>query len=237
MCTCVAASGVLRMSLQKVAIVSGGTKGLGKQLCLQLAAKGYQVLALYKSDAAAAEKSPGIEPLAIDVANLSHMQKLLEHPLLKEDSEKEILCIHNASSFFEPKPFHLFESSELNQLLQVNIQGGFHLAQALLPLMVRQRRGTFACVLSQVITQPAIPKGFSIYAAAKAGLRSLWQALEVEYGQRGIKFYSFAPGYLETSLTQQWATVLQDKMKAAAEHSTDPKVVAAEIIKQLDHAL
>lgn len=217
----------------KTAVVTGGTGGLGRALCLALARVGYVPVALYNKDedaaarllaALAQEDLPGRAlrlPLgaAGDAAQLAALGSLLEIA-----SAEDLLLVHNACAPFEPRPLHLIEPAEQAALLDTLVVGSLRCTQALLRPLLRCC-GLVAYVLSAAVSDHP-PRGMAAYVAAKYGLWGQGRALLSEYGARGLRVTFLSPGFMETGLTAGWPAPLRAALSAAQGGAQDPALVA-----------
>ncbi|MBI5772289.1 MAG: SDR family NAD(P)-dependent oxidoreductase [Verrucomicrobia bacterium] len=221
-------------------IVTGGTKGLGREISLAFARRGHHVLALYHRDEQSAAKLDAdfaAEKLAgrafrHDVADAGENAAVWTLPEIREASS--LVLIHNACAAFEPKPLHLLAWEDFDTGLQVALKGGWLRARALLRPMLAAKRGHLVTVLSTALHGPP-PKGFTAYAAAKAALRAFTQSLAVEYAPRGLKVFSVSPGFMETALTANWNAQLKSGIRAAAS-VTDPAHAAGRLLELVESA-
>jgi 3-oxoacyl-[acyl-carrier protein] reductase len=212
------------------AIVTGGTKGLGRAISLMLARAGFEVIALYSSDVLAADA------LCAELAAQGLRGGCVRHdistgpPALQEpEAWDAITIVNNAWPQFEPRPFHLVPWAEVERAFQVGVGGAYHLTRALLPKMVRTGRGTIVNVLSVAVHAP-IPRGFGGYALAKQALRGLTLSVAAEYGHRGVRAFSVSPPYMHTPLTAQWNETLR---RALAATQADVDGVARAIVARV----
>ncbi|QQS41674.1 MAG: SDR family oxidoreductase [Acidobacteriota bacterium] len=217
-----------RIRDKKVAVISGATGGLGSELCREFVRGGFEVVGLYlRNDAAAAELQRDLGAGAVllrqDITVEDDWRGL--EVLLKERSGSEFTVIANASAQFIPKPFHLLDPADFEELYRVNVVGAVRLLGKVLPRMIRGKRGRFVGVLSSAMEPPS--KGFAAYAAAKSALRSLTRSISLEYGERGIRSFSVSPGFMETPLTDRWS----DHLRASLDRkeSREPSEVARRI--------
>ena len=219
----------------KIAIISGATKGLGKGLSLEFARAGYEIIGLYRSD----EDSAKILETEFHANNLQGIfikQDIAEdgdwtefNKIIKKCSEKKITFIANACLPFVPKPFHLIEWEEISQQIEVNVKGTFSLVKRLLPLMVKRREGIVISVLTEALNPPT--KGFAAYIIAKSALETLTKITAIEYQTRGIRAFSVSPGFMETSLTSGWSEHFKALTKSNDENPHLPNEYAEKILQ------
>lgn len=177
---------------------------MGRALSLGFASAGYEVLAIYRADRAAADS------LAADLAERGLRGRCICHdlsagtPALHEsDDWDQITLVNCAWPAFEPRPFHLTPWADAERAVRVGVGGAYELIQSLLPKMIRAKGGTIVNVLTTAIHEP-LGKGFSGYVVAKQALRGLTMAVAAEYGDRGVRSFSVSPPYMATPLTAAW---------------------------------
>jgi 3-oxoacyl-[acyl-carrier protein] reductase len=227
----------------KLAIVTGGSKGLGRALVLELGARGHTFVALHRGDVAAAEETLALarargiagRTLALDIATVAPDD--LRLPELERCAS--LVLVHNACAPFVPRPLHLVDDGELDALIGSSLRGPFRLTRALLRPLMRVR-GTVVSISSTAVSSgvaavAAVPAaGFSAYAAVKAGLETMTRALVADYGARGLRAFTVAPGYMDSALTAAWPDEL--RRRAAAAGSVTPETVAAFVADRLADA-
>jgi 3-oxoacyl-[acyl-carrier protein] reductase len=203
---------------ERLAVVSGGTRGLGRAVTLELAGAGYDVVAVYHADDRAAEElrlaaaaRPGgvrVECLRCDLA-----REPLALPA--RGPFEGFVLVHAAAASFDVKPLHLVTADELAEQWAVAVRGLHACALPLLRLLPRTRRGTIVAISSTAAVEPGgPPRGFGAYASAKAAMQALVKSLAREYGDRGLRTLSVAPGFMATSLTDRWPAALREAVAA-----------------------
>ncbi|MBA2524846.1 MAG: SDR family oxidoreductase [Pyrinomonadaceae bacterium] len=223
--------------MSKSVIISGATKGLGKELSFAFGKSGYQVFGFFRSDEKVAAlmreefSSTGLkgEFIQHDVTDEGH-NEVWE----KINAEAESLTlINNACAPFEPRPLHLLKWDDFQMAFEVAVKGSVLCAQSVLRTMVRYRRGTIVSILTSALSDVP-PKGFSAYLVAKASLQALNKSLAAELSDRGIRVFSVSPSYLETSLTANWDPRLRAQILAQGIEPQDPAFVAAYILSLVE---
>jgi 3-oxoacyl-[acyl-carrier protein] reductase len=188
-----------------VAIVTGGAGGIGKAICLRLAKDGYHVVVNYhgRADRAAeiVETINAGDTRAIavqaDVATEAGAEKLAKAALQAFGGIS--VLVNNASPHINPKPFAATQWVDVQQQLDVQVKGAFHLMRACVPYMAAQRWGRIVNITSQVLDgPPAIT--WTGYAMAKGALAVFSNYMAAELGPQGITVNCVSPGMCETSL-------------------------------------
>ncbi len=212
-----------------LAVITGGTRGLGRALSLEFGKRGWRVTAIYRSRAEDANalraefEARGIpgQCLQVDVTGDGPLPDLLSEP------GGDLLLVNNACHAFEPKPAHLLSADDFDNQMAVAVKGSVRMFHALAPAMLRAGRGTVVQVLSRVVSDSP-PKGFAAYTAGKFAALGLARAWAAEYRERGLRFICVSPGFMDTPLTAAWSPHLRAAV-ARAGRLEDPADVAARI--------
>lgn len=217
----------------KTVVITGATGGLGKALSLRFAGAGCRVIGLYRADSESAEALK-TEFHDNDLQGVFIRQDITDEGEWTEFDRfaagigtESVTLIANACPPFVPKPLHLTDWQEFSDQINVGVKGAFLTFRRLLPAMVRARTGTVISVLSSAIAMP--PKGFSAYLTAKMALDGLMRAAAAEYAERGIRFFSVSPGFMKTSLTENWNEHLKNLIYAKDEAVNQPSEIAEAI--------
>ena len=189
----------------KIAIVAGGSRGLGRNTALHLAEKGVDVLFTYRSRAAEAEsvtreiagKGARATALPLDVGDArgfadfaARVQTELHRHWQRETFD---FLVNNAGTGVHAA-FAETSEAQFDELMRIHLKGTFFLTQALLPLIADGGR---IVNLSSGLARFALP-GYSAYAAMKGGIEVLTRYMARELGHRGIAVNTVAPGAIET---------------------------------------
>jgi 3-oxoacyl-[acyl-carrier protein] reductase len=189
----------------QVAVVTGGSRGIGRAIAQGLAAMRARVIINYVANQAAAQETcSNIEAAGgeasircFDVADAEGTAQAF-NSILDECGRIDIL-VNNAGVTRDTLVLRMKEE-DWQQVLQVNLSGMYHCAQAVIRPMIRQRHGRIINITSLIgILGNA---GQVNYAAAKAGAIGLTKALAREIASRGITVNAVAPGFIETEMTQ-----------------------------------
>jgi 3-oxoacyl-[acyl-carrier protein] reductase len=220
--------------MKRTAVITGGTKGLGREISLALAQEGCFAMALYAHDESAAcewarllaDRQLAGQAFRQDVTNPD--PAIWTRPELVEADQ--IVLVHNACATFSPTPFHQLSGDDFDHHYRVAVRGAWQCTQPLLRLMVKKRTGIVVTVLTSAIEGPA-PKGFAAYLTAKYALQGFTLALAGEFAPRGLKVFSISPGFMDTPLTRQWDERLQQSIRSHSDRRTDPATAAAQLAK------
>jgi 3-oxoacyl-[acyl-carrier protein] reductase len=198
----------------KVAVVTGGSRGIGRAAAEALAAQGAQVVVGYVSaEGAAREVAEGIqkrggkaEILKLDVSDCPQAEAAIAD-VAKRLGRLDIL-IASAGISIDALALRL-KDEDLDRILSVNLKGSIACAKAALRPMMKQKGGRIVFLSSVVGEMGNV--GQTAYAASKAGLLGAAKSLAREYASRGITVNAVTPGFIETDMTSS----LPDEAKQA----------------------
>jgi 3-oxoacyl-[acyl-carrier protein] reductase len=201
----------------KTALVTGGSRGIGRAAAEILARQGARVILTYARDAEAARQTVQVieaagghaEAEKLDVANFEQSEKTVA-ALAKRAGGLDIL-VANAGISIDGLLLRLRES-DLDAVLAVNLKGALACAQAAIKPMMRARAGRIIFV-SSVVGQMG-NAGQVAYAASKAALFGAAKSLAREYASRNITVNALAPGYVETDMTAALEPAQREAMLA-----------------------
>lgn len=190
---------------QKIGLITGGSRGLGKNAALAMAAQGIDVILTYHSNKSAAEavvaeieaKGRKAAALQLDVADASRFTQFAEEvrAVLKADWQGEGFdyLINNAGTGVYA-PFAETTEEQFDQMVNEHLKSVFFITQKLLPLL---NNGGRIINISSGLARFALP-GYSAYSAMKGGIEVLTRFMAKELGARGIAVNTVAPGAIET---------------------------------------
>lgn len=219
----------------KTALVTGGSRGIGRATALALAAQGATVVVNYASNEAAAQavveqiRAAGgaAESLRFDVANSAQVDAGIAD-ILQRQGKLDIL-VANAGIAIDGLLLRL-KDEDLDRLLAVNLRGALACARAAMKSMVRARQGRIVFV-SSVIGEIG-NAGQAAYASSKAALLGLSKTLAREYGSRGITVNAVAPGLIDTDMTSRLDETARKTIAGTIPlgHFGKPEDVAAAVV-------
>jgi 3-oxoacyl-[acyl-carrier protein] reductase len=189
----------------KIALVTGGSRGIGRATAEALAEQGAQVVVNYaRGEAQASEVARGIvdkggkaEVLGFDVADSQATEEAIL-AVAKRLGRLDIL-VANAGIAIDGLLLRL-KPEELDRTFAVNVSGAFACARAATRVMMRAKTGR-VIFMSSVIGEMG-NAGQAAYSASKAALLGLTKSLAREYASRGITYNAITPGYIDTDMTQ-----------------------------------
>ncbi len=192
----------------KVALITGASRGIGKEIALKFFAAGAAVV-LNDIEIGSAEAAvnrldlSARKALALkaDVSDAGEVRRMVDR-VLEEFGRIDIL-VNNAGAR-KDAAFSEMSESDWNGVLSVQLQGAFHCSRAAVPLMMAQRSGNIVNISSPVPAGLG-RKGQANYAAASAGLVGLTRSLAVELGPYNIRVNCIAPDFIYTEMTRQAA--------------------------------
>lgn len=220
---------------EKVALVTGGSRGIGRAVCVALAQAGARVVINYAgNEAAAAETLEAVraagsdgELARFDVSDAEAVDTAISE-IVKRLGRLDIL-VNNAGISIDQLLLRI-KPEELEKTMAINVGGALWCSKAAIRTMMRKRAGRVINITS--VVGEAGNAGQAVYAASKAGLIGLTKTLAREYASRGVTVNAVAPGFIETDMTAE----LPEKAKEAALAQTplgrmgSPEDVAAAVL-------
>jgi|MGYP000960637592 3-oxoacyl-[acyl-carrier protein] reductase len=182
----------------KTAIVTGGSRGIGKEISEILAANNYNVIAVATSEQSldSIRDIKNIHPFCCDISDKQSIEKLYNY--ISDTFGYADVLINNAGIHMDNILLRM-KSEEWTKVMDVNLNGPFHLTKAVLKDMVKNKCGRIINISS--ISGTDGNKGQGNYAASKGGLLALTKSLAKEVGRRNITVNCIAPGLIETDMT------------------------------------
>lgn len=199
----------------KIALVTGGSRGIGRAIALRLAAEGARVAINYRSQAEAAEavaaeiRAQGGDAalFAADVSDSARANQLVD--AVKQHFGRLDLLVNNAGVIRDGLILGM-EDEDWRTVLSTNLDGAFYCSRAAAKVMVRQRWGRIVNVSSICGEHPN--RGQANYAASKGGINALTRALAGELAGRNVNVNAVAPGMIETEMSQNVRDLAADEI-------------------------
>jgi len=197
----------------KVAIVTGGAKGLGRAFALRMAEEGAAVMVVTRKDMDNLKRTAEtIRSMGGDARFFQADVAKIEDTLAMAKATKEAfgridILINNAAIYdgIKRTPFHEIDLSEWDLVMNVNVKGAFLSTRAVFPYMKEQGYGKIVNLASEVFFTGS--HGFAHYVASKGGIIGLTRALAIELGPYNICINCVAPGFTDTEASRGLADV------------------------------
>ncbi len=189
------------------ALVTGGSRGIGRAVCLQLAEMGYPVLINYSSNQEAAletkqlveAKGVAAELLPFNVARVEEVDKAL-NGWMEQHPDDYIAVLVNNAGIRQDTMMVFMQNEQWSDVLNINLNGFFFVTRRLLKDMITKRYGRIVNVVS-LSGLKGLP-GQTNYSAAKAAVIGATKALAQEVGARKVTVNAVAPGFIATDMTK-----------------------------------
>jgi|TARA_Y100001935_G_scaffold30344_1_gene23746 3-oxoacyl-[acyl-carrier protein] reductase len=194
----------MKLLESKVAIITGGSRGIGKSICETFAQNGCNVAFTYNNSKESAEglakelNNSGVKAKAYksDASSFDDATKLVEDVL--DDFGKIDILVNNAG-IKKDNLLMRMEKSDFDSVININLSSVFNLTKASIKTFLKQRNGSIINISSVVGVKGNA--GQSNYSASKAGIIGFSKSIALELGSRNIRSNVIAPGFIETDMT------------------------------------
>jgi len=191
-------------NIKRVAVITGGAKGIGKAVVEKLAHEGHQIAVLDTDEEGLGlmlEGAQGYEPFTriTDISRPEEVKKAVEETV--ERFGRIDILVNNAGVIRDNLLFKMSDS-DWDTVMDVHLKGAFLMSREVQTFMVHQKHGR---IINLSSTSALGNRGQANYSTAKAGLQGLTKTLAVELGPYGITVNAVAPGFIETDMTRQTA--------------------------------
>ena len=191
----------------KCALVTGGSRGIGRAICVKLAGMGYHILVNYKSNVAEAnltltqitEAGGTAELLQFDVADKEQIKQILGG-WISANTDKHIEVLINNAGIKDDSLMLWMKDEQWDNVLDTSLNSFFYITRLVLDDMLLQRYGRIINVVS-LSGLKGLP-GQTNYSAAKAGVIGATKALAQEVGRQNITVNCIAPGFIKTDMSE-----------------------------------
>lgn len=198
----------------KVAVVTGGSRGIGKAICLKFAENGAEIAFLYAGNTAKAEETQKeLEALGVkakayqcNVADADAVASVVKE-IVKDFGGIQILV--NNAGITKDKLVPMMKAADFDAVVDTNLKGVFYMTKGVYPLFLKQKGGKIINIssVSGLMGNP----GQANYAASKAGVIGLTKSVAKELASRGVCCNAIAPGFIATEMTEDLGNnALQD---------------------------
>ena len=190
--------------MNKYALVTGGSRGIGRAVCVRLAKEGVHVIINYASNEAAAQETLQLidgqgELLPFDVSNTEQVRAALADWQARHTGEYISVLVNNAG-IRKDNVLALMPEADWHRVLDISLSGFFNVTQPLLPAMQLRKFGRIINMAS-VSGIKGLP-GQVNYSAAKGGIIAATKSLAQEVARRGVTVNAVAPGFIKTDMTE-----------------------------------
>ena len=200
--------------MNKVVLVTGATRGIGKQIAITFAKEGYDVAINYRKENEELENTKkeieanGVKCLAVqgDVSNFEDCERFVKE-IIEEYGRIDVLV--NNAGITKDTLLMRMKKEEFEQVIDVNLVGTFNVTKNVISYMIKARSGRIINISSVVGVSGNA--GQTNYSASKAGIIGFTKSLAKEVASRNINVNAVAPGFIETDMTN----VLKDEVKEA----------------------
>jgi 3-oxoacyl-[acyl-carrier protein] reductase len=190
----------------KCALITGGSRGIGRAICIKLAAMGYYVLVNYKSNIDEADKTLALikenggdgELIPFDVADKEQIKQLGAWIEANEDKYIEVLV--NNAGIRDDSLMAWMAEEQWDNVLKTNLDSFFYVTRLVLNSMLTRKYGRIINIVS--LSGLKGLAGQTNYSAAKAGVIGATKALAQEIARQGITVNALAPGFIKTDMTE-----------------------------------
>ena len=200
------------MSENKVALITGATRGIGREIALELAANGFDIAVNYRSEKDIPEdlkkeiESHNVrcEFVQADVSNFEQCESMVKDAI---DKFGRIDVLVNNAGITRDGLIMRMKKEDFEAVIDVNLVGTFNVTRNVIPYMIKQRSGRIISLSS--VVGVAGNAGQTNYSASKAGVIGFTKSLAKEVASRNILVNAVAPGFIDTDMTK----VLSDSVK------------------------
>lgn len=194
--------------MKKVVLVTGGNRGIGLEICRQLADLGHKVIMSTrdpeKGNIAAEKMVLPIDVQTLDVTNTNHIEKLALY--LSETYGSLDVLINNAGIGIGSNGVANADLTEVKEIMETNFYGPWRLTQALLPLLEKSDEGRIINISSGMGALNEMEGGYAGYRMSKSALNALTILTANELGKTSIKVNAMCPGWVKTEMGGAGAT-------------------------------
>lgn len=215
--------------MKRVALITGGSRGIGKEIAKKFASNNYNLVINYVSDNTDLEglkkefENTGVLFVKADVTNYESCENMVNEAI-KEFGRIDVLV--NNAGITRDNLLMRMKEEDFDKVININLKGTFNMTKIVTPYMMKQRYGKIVSISSVVgVTGNA---GQSNYAASKAGIIGFTKSIARELASRNILANCIAPGFIKTDMTDVLSDAVKESIHAQIplKKMGDPKEVA-----------
>lgn len=201
--------------MNNVAVITGGTRGIGKQIALELAKNGYDIVTNYRTENDDLKDLINqVEKLGVkintykcDVSNFENTEEFIKNVI--SDFGKIDVLINNAGITKDGLLMRM-KKEDFEDVIDVNLVGTFNITRNVIPYMIKAKRGRIVNISSVVGVSGNA--GQTNYSASKAGIIGFTKSLAKEVASRNITVNAVAPGFIQTKMTEVLKNEVKDEI-------------------------
>lgn len=198
--------------MSKIAVVTGGTRGIGKEISIALKNDGFEVVALYQGNKEAAqafEKDVKAKSMQVNVSDFTSCEKVIK--AIEKDIGPVSVLVNNAG-ITRDGMLHRMDTESWHSVIETNLTSCYNMCRAVITGM--RERGYGRIVNISSINGQKGQLGQTNYSAAKAGMIGFTKALALESARKNITVNAICPGYIKTDMTEKMdSAVLESIIK------------------------
>lgn len=223
------------MNDETIALVIGGTGGIGSAISKLFSEQGMKVYATYHANIEKAKKMEATlkncEMVKCDIRKEEDVREVVNH-IIKKESKVDVV-VNTVTSKLKLKPFENLSMDEFSEDIEVILLGSTNIYRQVVPIMKKNRSGVIINLLTVTIVDTP-PTRMSSYVAAKSGLLGLTRSLAVELGSFNIRVVGISPSFVETELINAFPAKL---LEIEREKQPDKMFIQPEDIAELALAI
>lgn len=187
--------------MEKIVLITGASRGIGREIAVELSKKGYKVIANYNKSEEQAQKlrqeNQNIEIYKADVSKREQVKEMIQY-ILKKYGKIDVLI--NNAGIAESKLFTDVTDEDWSKIINNNLYSTFCVTQEALPNMINQKQG---CIINISSIWGMVGASCeTIYSITKAGIDAMTKSLAKELGPSNIRVNSIAPGIIDTDMNK-----------------------------------
>lgn len=205
------------MLKNKIAVVTGGSRGIGRAIALKFASNGASVVLIADDD------KPGLDQVATEVKKIGTRATVIQGDIADPGISKKAVqgavdefgtvdIVVNGAGIITRTPVEELALEEWHRVLDVNLNGTFHMCRAVLPIMRLKKRGKIINISSQMAKLPH-PSASPSYEVSKAGQIALTRHLAYHYAKYNICVNAIAPGSINTRMPLSMDPAAREKLQ------------------------
>lgn len=180
---------------QKVVIVTGASQGIGAEIVKGFRAKDYRVVATARSITQADD--PNVLAIAGDIGDRATAQRVVEQAISRFG---RIDTLVNNAGIFIAKPFTQYSQEDYQAILNVNVNGFFHITQLAIAEMEKNKRGHIVSITTTLADRAVSGVPSVLASLSKGGLNAATRSLAIEYAKAGIRANAVSPGIIKSPM-------------------------------------